>query len=271
MASVSAQKNAEYDCEASGSPGQLEVGKMERSGKIFWPLFVAFIGAVLVGFFLVGPLVKNTMIAPEGNHAGATMSKFETLRPMRSNPFASGTQTRSSAIMSAEPMQTRRAILQSAASVALGMPLAASADGANSKTTKDRARGIYGSRIFALQGKSASDIVAEENAFKLFLSGAYREPLAREAKEQKKKLTALSKKILKAAASGGDAQADLKQFIAEAKITDQASLKDTIFNPKQRRNPGAPPTEAIMAQMGSEGYSLYQPLKGDTPGFKAAR
>ena len=66
--------------------------------------------------------------------------------------------------------------LTSAASVALGMPLAAFADGANSQQTVLRARGIYGSRIFALQGKSAGDIVEEKNAFTLFLSGAYRAP-----------------------------------------------------------------------------------------------
>jgi hypothetical protein len=260
---------AEYDCEASGPAGQPEAGRKERGGKIFWPLFVAFIAAGLIGFFLVGPLIKNAMTNSEADHRGATMGKFQTL-PIQA-PGTSGAQTRSSVAMAAEAMQTRRAVLQSAAaaSAALAGPLAASADGANSKTTRDRARGIYGSRIFALQGKSASDIVDEKNAFKLYLSGVYRAPLSADAKAESKKLTALSDKILKTSASGGNAQADLKEFIAYTKISDQFSSDLTIWNPRQRRNAGAPTTDTIMQQQGPSGYSLYQPLPGDTPGFKA--
>ena len=183
-------------------------------------------------------------------------------------PAASRVQSRSSVAMSAEPAQTRRALLQTAAAVAL-TPLAAHADGANSAQTVFRARGIYGSRIFALQGKSASAIVDEKNAFTLFLSGSYRAPLSADAKAQKLKLKALSEKIIKTASSGGDAQADLKAFIAEAKITDQVNNDLTIWNPKQRRNAGAPTTDTVMAQSGSLGYSFYQSLPGDTPGFKA--
>lgn len=197
------------------------------------------------------------------------MLSFFVAAPTFNGPIASRVQTRSTVAMSAEPVQTRRALLTSAASVALGMPLAAFADGANSQQTVLRARGIYGSRIFALQGKSAGDIIEEKNAFTLFLSGAYRAPLSADAKAEKKKLTALSDKILKTAAAGGDASADLKTFIAEAKINDQYSSELTIWNPKQRRNPGAPTTDTVMAQSGSLGYSFYQALPGDTPGFKA--
>merc|ERR1719469_1805865 len=119
------------------------------------------------------------------------------------------------------------------------MPLAANADGANSAATVLRARGIYGSRIFALQGKSAATIVEEKAAFTLFLSGAYRTSLSGEAKANKKELTALSEKIMKTANAGGDAQADLKKF-----------------------------TATVMDQSGSMGYSFYQTLPGNTPGFK---
>merc|ERR1712106_1036418 len=122
--------------------------------------------------------------------------------------------------------------------------------------------------IFALQGKSAATIVEEKAAFTLFLSGAYRTSMGGEAKANKKELTALSEKIMKTANAGGDAQADLKKFIATAKITDQYNTPLTIWNPTQRRNAGAPTTDTVMDQSGSMGYSFYQTLPGNTPGFK---
>ena len=161
---------------------------------------------------------------------------------------------------------SRRALLQSAGAVALGMPLAAVADGANSPATVARAKGIYGSRIYALTGKSAADILAEENAFVLYLSGAYRA-----SSPKKAELTALKKTIIQAAKAGDSsgAQAGLKTFISSAKIKDEYALDETVWNPKQRRNPGAPTTDTVMAQSATYGYSFYQPLKGATPGYKA--
>lgn len=93
--------------------------------------------------------------------------------------------------------------------------------------------------------------------------------MAGEAKAVKKELTLLSDKIIKTAAAGGDSQADLKKFIAAAKITDQYNTELTIWNPTQRRNAGAPTTDTVMDQSGSMGYSFYQTLPGDAPGFKA--
>merc|ERR1711933_252565 len=118
---------------------------------------------------------------------------------------------------------------------------------------------------------TAAGIVEDKNAFTLFLSGAYRTNLAGDAKKEKKELAALADKIIKTASSGGDAQADLKKFIADAKITDQYSGELNIWNPTQRRNAGAPTTDAVMAQSGSLGYSFYQALPGDTPGFKVKK
>lgn len=185
-----------------------------------------------------------------------------------SAPVTSRASSRSAVSMSADV--SRRALLTTAAG-ALFMPLAAQADGANSLQTQLRARGIYGSRIYALQGKSAAAIVEEKNAFTLFLSGAYRTNIAGDAKQIKKDLTALADKIVKTAAAGGDAQADLKKFIADAKIDDQYSSELTIWNPTQRRNAGAPTTDTVMAQSGTYGYSFYQALPGDAPGFKLGK
>ena len=41
---------------------------------------------------------------------------------------------------------------------------------------------------------------------------------------------------------------------------DYTAVKGGNFNPKQRRNPGAPETAAIEGQMGSLAYALYKPL-----------
>ena len=89
-----------------------------------------------------------------------------------------------------------------------------------------------------------------------------------DAKAVKKELTALSEKIIKTSASGGDAQADIKKFVTLAKITDQYNTPLTIWNPTQRRNAGAPTTDTVMDQLGGQGFSFYQSLPGDAPGFK---
>lgn len=83
---VPPHQNPDYDCEASVSPSQPEAGKTERSrgqkSTIFWLTFAAFVIAGLVGFFLVGPLVKNAMVDSEAKHQGHTMGKLiHQLRP----------------------------------------------------------------------------------------------------------------------------------------------------------------------------------------------
>ena len=97
----------------------------------------------------------------------------------------------------------------------------------------------------------------------------YRTNVGGDAKAVKKELVALSEKIIKTATAGGDAQGDLKKFIALAKITDQYNTPLTIWNPTQRRNAGAPTTDTVMDQLGGQGFSFYQSLPGDAPGFKA--
>merc|ERR1712087_346645 len=147
----------------------------------------------------------------------------------------------------------RRELLQSAG------PALANADGANSAQTAFRARAIYGSRIYRLKSESAAAILAESNAFKLFISGAYR---TGDVKPTAVQLTKLSKSILASAAAGDEAAAKktLSEFVAVAKLSELDSIKGGNFDPKQRRNAGAPPTAEIEAQMGTEAYALYTAL-----------
>lgn len=155
----------------------------------------------------------------------------------------------------------RRELFAQGAAAALAMPaFAALADGANSAATVEKARSIYGSRVFRLQTASAEGIVADANAITLFISGSYR---GAQNKDVKKSLTALQKKIVASAKAGDEsgAKASLKEFIALAKIgKEQDLVEGGNFNPKQRRNAGAPPTSEIEAQMGTEAYALYTAL-----------
>jgi len=163
-----------------------------------------------------------------------------------------GTQTGRSAVL------TRRGAV--GAFVAAAAPVAVSADGANSKATVDKARAIYGSRVVRLASASPEAIIEDQNAITLFISGAYRAGPNGNTQDKaiSKQLLALKKTALDGAKSGDAAKAQgaLKEMIAIAKLTEQDGY-DGNYNPKQRRNPGAPPTEAIVAQMGSEAYALY--------------
>merc|ERR1719321_109367 len=156
---------------------------------------------------------------------------------------------------------SRRDFLGAGAALAAGLaaPGAAFADGASSKAGKEGSRAIYGSRVFRLQGKSTEAVLEDKNAFKLFITGAYRtdEP------ELRKKLTTLSANIVKAAKAGdsGETQKGIKEFIALGKIRETDIVKGGNFDPTQRRNPGAPPTAEIEAQMGTSAYALYKPIK----------
>uniref|UniRef100_A0A7S1B5M7 Photosystem II Psb31 protein domain-containing protein n=1 Tax=Corethron hystrix TaxID=216773 RepID=A0A7S1B5M7_9STRA len=72
-----------------------------------------------------------------------------------------------------------------AAAVVAGVPSVAFADGAVSTATIQRSRGIYGSRIAALDAAAKSGdfaaVAAEKNAFILFNSGAYPKDAARKS------------------------------------------------------------------------------------------
>ena len=65
-------------------------------------------------------------------------------------------------------------------------PLAPCAQGATSKATLDRARGIYGSRVVRLASADAATILEEKNAFTLFVSGAYRSAADKDTKAVRK-------------------------------------------------------------------------------------
>ena len=166
---------------------------------------------------------------------------------------------------------TRRDVMVkfSAASVLALSPFAAFADGANSAATAQRARAIYGSRVFRLQSKSAQDILDDKNVIRLFITGTYRGE-GGQIKADKKKLLALEKEIISFAEAGDSskAQEKLKQFVAEAKITELDNVAGGSFNPKQRRNAGAPETSAIEKQMGTESFALYAPTKDAAKGVK---
>ena len=171
-------------------------------------------------------------------------------------PAAAPTRTSVSAL------GRREAIASFAAAAALLPVTAALADGANSAQTVFRARAIYGSRIYRLlKASSAADILEEKNAFKLFVSGAYRTPLSGAAEEQTT-LEALRKEILVLAGKGDDkaAKDKIKDFVTLAKITELDSVAGGNFDPKQRRNLGAPDTVSIENQMGPEAFALYTPL-----------
>merc|ERR1719460_2082928 len=142
----------------------------------------------------------------------------------------------------------RRAVVGSFAAAVTTVPWVANADGATSPATRERARAIYGSRIAGLAGASAEDIVAEKNAFTLFTTGAYR---SAKDKTTVASLNTLSKKALASAKAGDSAgaQAAVKEFVKVGDITIQDTVPGGTFNPKQRRNPGAPETAAIEAQM----------------------
>jgi len=163
--------------------------------------------------------------------------------------------------MLAEAPVTRREALFSVAAAATAFaPLAAQADGASSKAVLERARAIYGSRVFRLAGATPAAVLEDKNVFTLFITGAYRSAAK---KDTVAKLKTINKQILKAAAAGDAAgtSAAIKEFIAVGEIRELDSVAGGNFNPKQRRNPGAPPTSEIEAQMGTQAFALYQPVK----------
>ena len=215
-----------------------------------------------------------------------------------SMPMAPGQAARSAcSVRMAEAPLARRAFVGTFAAAAVGMaPLAAFADGAASPATRERARAIYGSRIARLSNAPAADILEEKNAFKLFISGAYRSDAA--TKELRGKLTSISASTIASAKAGDSsgAQAGVKvrlilptphtppraavpearkfklspcvstsppaqEFVKIADLRVLDTLQNSIWDPKQRRNAGAPTTDTIEAQMGPMAYALYQPLK----------
>jgi hypothetical protein len=157
----------------------------------------------------------------------------------------------------------RRQLLANAATTLIALPMAAVADGANSKATVEKARAIYGSRVVRLQTADAATILEEKNAIKLLISGAYRAGANGNPNDKKMnaELSAIEKKILKAAKAGDSAaaQAGIKEIVLAAKLRVLDGV-DGNYNPTQRRNAGAPPTSEIVAQMGTQSYALYQPL-----------
>jgi len=170
--------------------------------------------------------------------------------------FSSQTGSASAVSMSL----ARRSVVGTFAAAVAAAPFAALADGASSPTVRGRARAIYGSRVYRLQDASVDKIIEEKNVFTLFTTGAYRADAA--TKDTKAKLGALSKTALAAAKKGDTAaaQAAVKEFVKVGDITVLDDIQDSIFNPKQRRNAGAPTTDTVEAQMGSMKYAFYQPL-----------
>mmetsp|Transcript_29704 Transcript_29704/g.58864 ORF Transcript_29704/g.58864 Transcript_29704/m.58864 type:complete len:185 (-) Transcript_29704:245-799(-) len=91
--------------------------------------------------------------------------------------FAPSTNQRQTVSMNAVDRRTVFGQIAGAAAVVVGVPSIALADGAVSKATIARSRGIYGSRVAALEDAVAAGdfgaVAAEKNAFILFNSGAY--------------------------------------------------------------------------------------------------
>lgn len=154
----------------------------------------------------------------------------------------------------------RRAVVSTFAAAATAVPFAAFADGATSPATRERARAIYGSRIARLSSASAEEIVAEKNAFTLFTTGAYRSAKDKTTVDALNKLSAKALAAAKAGDSSG-AQGAIKEFVTVGEIRVLDTVAGGNFNPKQRRNAGAPATSEIEAQMGTSAYALYEPIK----------
>lgn len=195
------------------------------------------------------------------------LSLLEAMKPnsaynLRTTPITGHSRT-STATMS---HPNRRELLQAAGTAvaaAAASPLAAQADGSRSKATRERARQIYGSRIYRLQGASVPAILDEKGVFDIFLDGAYGGLRDEKSLAAVKQLKELQKTVLSACikGDGAGASAAVKEYVKVAKISEQDTLQNTIFNPKQRRNAGAPTTDQIEDQMGSEKKALYGAMK----------
>merc|ERR1712066_718804 len=151
----------------------------------------------------------------------------------------------------------RREFLKTAgAAAALSSPLAALADGATSKATRLRARTIYGHRIFGLKDAAAEAISADEQAFQLFITGAYRSLDRKTIGE----LNGLKKDAISAAKKGDKAAANaaVQKFCSVADLDKDPMNSQSMFQPAQRRNPGAGTTADVEAQMGPLKYAYYQ-------------
>ena len=194
--------------------------------------------------------------------AAATVAASALVCSPGLTPMAVQVRAPAPVVMAAET--SRRDLLSTvaAAGAAALAPAAAFADGAASKNTREKVFIQQGSRVWRLQGADAATILSEKNAFKIFAEGAYAG--LKEKKPLSKELNALGDKAVKAAKAGDSsgAQAAVKEFVALAKITkEQDTVKGGSFNPKQRRNAGDPPTEAIEGQMGTEVGALYGNMK----------
>jgi hypothetical protein len=190
--------------------------------------------------------------------AAVTSALAFSAGPMPSNAVSA---RGSAVVMTEQPMLARRAMLGAAAAAITAAPMAAFADGASSPAVLARSRAIYGSRVFRLQDASPESILADKNAFTLFTTGAYPRTGNAAFKETQAGLKAASKKALAAAAKGdkAGAQAAVKEFCAIGQISNAKDYDN--FDPKQRRNPGAPPTSELEELMGSQSFALYDPLK----------
>merc|ERR1719238_1309748 len=144
---------------------------------------------------------------------------------------------------------SRRDFLGAGAALAAGLaaPGAAFADGASSAATKERARSIYGSRVFRLSGKSTEAVLEDKNTLQLFISGAYPK-----GSDTAATLRGLQKAIVKAAKAGDSGETQKNREVD--------TVKGGNFDPTQRRNPGAPTTLDMEAQMGTQAFALYKPL-----------
>mmetsp|Transcript_1889 Transcript_1889/g.2810 ORF Transcript_1889/g.2810 Transcript_1889/m.2810 type:complete len:198 (-) Transcript_1889:250-843(-) len=176
-------------------------------------------------------------------------------------PLAAGSSVRTTmpAMMANQPIVARRELLTAfaAASVAVS-PLAAHADGAASKYTREKVFIQQGSRIYRLLKADSARILEEKNAFSIFAEGAYAG--LKEKKPLSKQLAAIGKKAVKAAEAGDSAAANaaVKEFVTVAQIEKEYDqVPGGSYNPTQRRNAGDPPTAAIEAQMGTAVKALY--------------
>jgi len=151
---------------------------------------------------------------------------------------------------------TRRDLALAAASAAAATvftpPLAAQADGATSRATRERARAMYGSRIFRLQGAASKQILDEESAFDMYITSGYASFGTGSGNDFAKveELNGIRNKLIASAKKGDDTAAGalVKDFIKAGSIKELDQNKLNQYNPLERRSMGSPPNAAVLEE-----------------------
>lgn len=122
---------------------------------------------------------------------------------------------------------SRRSILNTLAAAAAAAPFAAVADGGSTVAARERAREIYGPRVFSLVSASNEKIIEEADALMLFASEA-------STSSTKGTLKTLGNKAVASAKAGNNAAAQetIKRFVSVGKIVAPEPVVTTTPEPE---------------------------------------